>query len=152
MTDDGTSFSERQKIVFGLWLFIKFAIVLGAWTRVARYIITQTSQHVIENELHLNLGEIIFLAIVFIVFSDIYNFETVRRLKIPGSAMKRLITLSFLDLVTFPLAILAEVIYNNLQAVEKVPALELSGWFVLLLIVKNWIFSYFMRRGNAVSN
>ena len=148
MTDEGTSFSERQKIVFGFWLLIKFLLALAMQKQMASFMIDHVSQYPIQNDLYRGLEDMLTGAIVFVVFSDMCNFYTVRRLKIPGGAFRRLMILSFLDFLMAPLAALLPVIYNNLQHGEKSLASGIMDplGFCVWVVVKNLTFVFFAKR------
>jgi hypothetical protein len=154
MTNDGVSFSERQKIVFGFWLLIKFLLALAMGKQVTSFMIDHFSSHAIQNDLYRGLEDMLTGAIVFVVFSDMCNFYTVRRLKIPGSAFRRLMLLSFLDFLMAPLAALLPVIYNNLQHGEKSLASGIMDplGFCIWVVLKNLIFVFFVKKSHTVDN
>lgn len=154
MTEDGTSFSERQKIVFGLWLLVKFFVVLAVAKQVASFITAYASRYPIDNNLNLDVTDMLLGAIMFVVFTDMHNFYTVRRLTVPGSAFRRLMILSFLDFLMAPLAVLLLVGYNNLQSGQKLSASDSMnpGWFVVLAVLKNLVFGYFVKRGRVAGS
>jgi hypothetical protein len=155
MTIDRLRFNRKQKIAFGTWLFIKLFLMLTIGWLVENVIDYLVSRSSIREGIFFDPVDAILFAFLFVAFSDMYNFWTVRRLRVPGSAITLLMTLSILDFMAFVLGLALAMIDTNLRMNTKLiysQQLHDVLFIVAVILVKNWAFSFLIKRKRTVSH
>jgi hypothetical protein len=154
MTNDGLRFNRKQKIAFGTWLFIKLFLMLTIGWLVERVIDYLVSKSAIREGIFVDPGDAIVFAFLFVAFSDMYNFWTVRHLRIPGRAITLLMPLSILDFMAFVVGLALAMIDTNLWMNAKLiysQQLHDVLFIVVMILIKNWAFSSLIKRKRMVS-